>query len=725
MQYKTRLNTISKLAAAATFAALTASCGGLNTGLGGAGDRNDSDASAVHTGCVQGIVIDGISGRRLDVTAVDAGQGISALVTNRLVAGRATTIAADPERLLGEYVLCGVPLDGDFPLFARFQGYQAFEGTIRVDSTAPALTSDAETDITVTAPTRTANIRLFPLTAAKDFVVAVHNAGKGVNGATVTMRPLGFDAVEQGSNEEFLLPAVYRAATLSLTTDKNGNAAFTTAKLMLGGRYEVAVIPPDDLDAAAVGSRQVTVGLQPAAGVDPYRYFVDLETIVQPFTVQSTSLVGRAYSLDGSVTYVFSRDIQLAPGSENNIHVSLDKAVDAKLVADDANTLRDERVSVSVKGNRLRLAPVFKVEPRQGREPGLSVAFSGVAVSPKAGHDLGRRLTLSPRVSVFGGVAQPAAATALRAMAGDGQLGSVGQQLPQALAVQVDDQYGQPMPGAVVAFQVMEGGGSLYSSSVASDSYGRASVVWSIGRSGTQRVVAKLPNGSAVQFSAGFLPAATVAVVSGNNQAALVGEALTSAVVARVADRNGYPVTDTVVEVSLDDAVNGGLIAATLGGVGSTSLRLRSSASGDVSFYWTVGMVAGTYTARIKDAAGVVTPVTVTARAAPLAPTQLLKSDGDGQTGDAGEELDAPLVVQVLDQRQRPLAGVSVILTTANVGGTLTVGTTTAASVTAVTDENGLVEAAWKLGTTGDGATQTVTARVTGLTNIVFTAIAN
>src|SRR5687768_8802047 len=64
---------------------------------------------------------------------------------------------------------------------------------------------------------------------------------------------------------------------------------------------------------------------------------------------------------------------------------------------------------------------------------------------------------------------------------GQGQRGVVGQELPEALSVRVVDADGRAVPNATITFRVVQGGGSVSSETVVSNSEGIAQNRWTLG----------------------------------------------------------------------------------------------------------------------------------------------------------------------------------------------------------------------------------------------------
>jgi hypothetical protein len=96
-------------------------------------------------------------------------------------------------------------------------------------------------------------------------------------------------------------------------------------------------------------------------------------------------------------------------------------------------------------------------------------------------------------------------------------------------------------------------------------------------------------------------------------------------------------------------------------------------------------------------------------------PTQMSKISGDGQTGVAGESLPLPLVVEVRDAQNNPVAGTSVAFENAIGGSRVEPGLV-------MTSPNGQASANWVTGPVA-GAPQGVTARVAATAiSVSFTA---
>lgn len=164
--------------------------------------------------------------------------------------------------------------------------------------------------------------------------------------------------------------------------------------------------------------------------------------------------------------------------------------------------------------------------------PGQSVALS-IPISPGSGG------------AVCPGYVAPTARQ-IRAIAGQGtQQAEVGRTVPIPPAVQVLDQYNNPMGGVTVAFTVTQGGGVLSPPSIATGSDGVARVSdWNLGpNQGANAVSATMAGASPVVFAAtGFAVPSTFDVLTARTQQGLSGSAVQEAPAVRVLDRNGNAV---------------------------------------------------------------------------------------------------------------------------------------------------------------------------------------
>jgi len=196
------------------------------------------------------------------------------------------------------------------------------------------------------------------------------------------------------------------------------------------------------------------------------------------------------------------------------------------------------------------------------------------------------------------------------AVSGDQQTGTVGQQLPAALVVQINDQDGSPMSGVSVAFAVTQGGGSASSPTASTAGNGQASTDWTLGTvAGAPQELRATVSGAtnvAVTFSA--IAEADVAAVisadSGNNQQAFRGTRLAEYLVVRVRDQYANGVPNQLVQFTVPS------------GSGTIdSAAAFTDATGRARSGWTLGTDVGEDTAQAVVQGVTGSPVTFTATA--------------------------------------------------------------------------------------------------------------
>jgi hypothetical protein len=167
------------------------------------------------------------------------------------------------------------------------------------------------------------------------------------------------------------------------------------------------------------------------------------------------------------------------------------------------------------------------------------------------------------------GKLQPVVPTQISSVDGNGQSGAIGSTLPTPLRVRVTDASNNPVPGIVVGWSAVDGGGAVTPTSI-TDAGGIASATFTLGPTiGEQHVEAQaegLP-GSPVIFSA----TATEPVESthptqiisldGNGQSGTIGSTLPTPLRVQVTDAADIPVSGVVVSWSTVDG--GGSVTPT------------------------------------------------------------------------------------------------------------------------------------------------------------------
>jgi len=301
------------------------------------------------------------------------------------------------------------------------------------------------------------------------------------------------------------------------------------------------------------------------------------------------------------------------------------------------------------------------------------------------------------------------AASQLVISAGNNQSAPAGTAVAVAPAVQVRDQFNNPVAGVTVTFAVTGGGGSITGATPVSNAGGVATLgSWTLGPGlGANSLSATVGGVPPVAFSATGTAgaAAAIALNAGDNQTATAGTPVATAPSVLVTDAGGNPVAGQAVTFAV--ASGGGSVT---GGVATTN------ASGIATVgSWTVGTVAGTGNNTLTaNTGGVATTITFTASAQAGAPASVVIAGGDGQTATVGSTLPVDPSVTVTDQFGNATTGVTVTFAVATGGGSLT-------GATPVTSASGLATlGSWTLGTTAGG--NSLTAAVTGVPAVTFTA---
>ena len=188
-------------------------------------------------------------------------------------------------------------------------------------------------------------------------------------------------------------------------------------------------------------------------------------------------------------------------------------------------------------------------------------------------------------------------------VSGDGQVGPIGSTLAQPLVIRVQDQFGTPVEGEIVIWQVSAGGGSVLPSQTPSDANGLASTSLRLGTIiGPNTVRATLDQLEPIVFTASATPAppAQLTLVGGDGQTAVAGTQLPLPLSVKVTDALGNPKPSVLVTFSV-----------TSGGGGLAPTTALTDATGVASVHWTLGMVIGTQTAAASVSG--LTPVLFTA----------------------------------------------------------------------------------------------------------------
>ena len=313
---------------------------------------------------------------------------------------------------------------------------------------------------------------------------------------------------------------------------------------------------------------------------------------------------------------------------------------------------------------------------------------------------------------VFSANGVAGSATALLPIAGNLQSAVVGAAVGTAPAVRAQDQFGNPVAGALITFAVSSGGGGVSGPTQLTNAAGIATVGgWTLGTiSGANALTATLAGLTPVTFSATGLAGAATQIVqlAGDGQAAIVNTILPTAAATIVRDQFNNPVPGVPVlfaPASGGGSVTGGSAVTDTAGVARVGT-------------WQLGTLVGqnTLTAAASGLTG--SPVLFTASGTRDVAAQLLRVSIDTQTATAGQAVSTPPAVRVADQYGNPVPSFPVMFNiTSLLGGVLAPSTTT-------TDTSGVARVTgWTLGV-GPGL-NTVDATGAGLAGSPMTFSAN
>ncbi len=230
--------------------------------------------------------------------------------------------------------------------------------------------------------------------------------------------------------------------------------------------------------------------------------------------------------------------------------------------------------------------------------------------------------------------------------------GTAGQPLEKEFAVLLKDTYNNFCVGVPVEFEVTEGDGHFSRQSairVSSNSEGVASARFTLGYGTANLITASLPDlpdlaPLTFQAVAGEGIPVSISAIAGDAQIDTVGQTLAAPLVVQVLDEKSRPVLSYPVTFKIVRG-NGLLDHRSAAVIDSTD------SNGKASVIWTLGDSAGTDNNLVRiDAPLTGAPIHFTATALPEAPTVMTIVSGDNQTGFAGEELAAPLVVRISDR---------------------------------------------------------------------------
>jgi hypothetical protein len=287
------------------------------------------------------------------------------------------------------------------------------------------------------------------------------------------------------------------------------------------------------------------------------------------------------------------------------------------------------------------------------------------------------------------------------------QSGTAGSRLDSPFKVTVVDGYGNRKPGIDVTFTVTGGGGTvggLGATTVQTDASGVAQVTLTLGPKAGGNTVSATVAGlqGTLPFAATGQPgtAASLSIVSGNNQTRAVATDLAPFVVA-LSDANGNAISGATVT-----------FAVTMG-EGTLTGTTTTDANGHAQTTLTLGPTAGKNNNEVTATVGALS-AKFQASASPGPAATLTATQGMNQTAEVATVLSSPFEVTVSDAHDNAVPGISVTFAVTAGGGSIP------APATRTSDAQGHVQTTLTLGT--HAGVNTVTASATGTTTLSISA---
>lgn len=316
-------------------------------------------------GCVQGVIMDGFTGQRFDLSTLKEPDGIYALIRGQKL--RAQFHRDDPN-LKGEYYICDIPLETSVPLFANITGFLPFESLVFIPSSRPirVATDDAgkpannnvSEEVPIVDPIYMGNFRLYPKqNGSRDLVVNVRSRGQAVANAMVDLQPQAPMDIVDGF---FLNTFGTRLVLTRKTTGADGVATFSASEIAYGGRYKLTVTP-----AAAPGVDLTTHSRTFVLGIDKGFTFPDIDRNNWEFNIElsdtnkepiivACSVTPKSWDENGRITMVLNRPVQLSKGVDQRDSWNLSSGLfggTATLKANTAGNNASEHMDVTISGD--------------------------------------------------------------------------------------------------------------------------------------------------------------------------------------------------------------------------------------------------------------------------------------------------------------------------------------------------------------------------------------
>ncbi len=247
---------------------------------------------------------------------------------------------------------------------------------------------------------------------------------------------------------------------------------------------------------------------------------------------------------------------------------------------------------------------------------------------------------------------------------------TVGTSLGSFIA-EVTDAQGNVIPGVTVSFAAPNTGATatLSATSAVTGANGRATITATANNlAGSYAIIAAVAGLPAQSFTITNTPAApaTLTLISGSGQSAVVGTPFPIALVVRVADSFGNVIPGATVAFA----------APATGASASVPATVTTDAAGLATAAATAGTVTGSY-AVTASTAGVATPVTFALTNTPGAAFAVEVVSGGTQSAEVTDAFAAPLAIRVVDAFGNPVPGATVTFASPATGASAQLSATT------------------------------------------------
>lgn len=668
---------------------------------------DDVALPARNLGCIQGVVIDGLTGTPVSIDEKSRGapgRGIRTMVGGVPIGAQTVARSFDGSKeFTGEYSVCNIPLDETYPLIVSLDGYQKVEGLFEIASTIPPRTEKKDApEIVKRVPTEIVNIKVYPIgVETSDLRFRVVYQGKPQVGARVQLVTTG-NLLDDNS---FLAPSpmTIRALPYNLETDGNGFAVFPANTLVLGAKLKYRVFPKNSYNSVGLAEGSVVIGV--ASGPDKQNYpndiVVDLNQVYPALKLVSSSIDDNHYTNSGELRLVYNRPVKFYQDDEVDlVRATLSDVVYARLKQNVPGNNVSEQVDVRIEGNMVILTPKFEVAPVEADEGGAKIRFSGLHLTVADQESVGLDVQVPEMtVPLFPGRTDVPLPRFLKRVSG-AISGTANSDVQGTVSVQLLDQKQRPykLP-AQVTIEASSGNGTVRAPG--NTGSGSSTLTLNVSETGTVDFVWRLGSTSVKQVitvrSSGVDPlvieAAVADVVSGvrflrSSFSAPALREFGEPIEVEVINQNGAVFAGANAVVFSVESGSSGMIRDVLASSYSTApLTLRTASSGRAQIIWKLGKSSETNVLR-ATVNGFSARLTATAT---LVPASIVS---DAWTAGARATINRAYQLKIIvrDQEAHVLSGQRVSFRLLKGEGRLALpgSTSSVVNLIAMTDSNGI-----------------------------------